>query len=65
MEGRDRAALEGLIDSYLARAPMRPWDPEAFRESGLATFAEQVTTALHGRSGTWPALLPQLRDRAR
>ena len=64
VEGRDRAALEGLIDSYLARAPMRQWDPDAFRESGLAPFAEQVTTALHGRSGTWPALLPQLRDRA-
>lgn len=64
VEGRDRAALEGLIDAYLARAPMRPWDPEAFRESGLAPFAEQVTTALHGQSGAWPALLPQLRDRA-
>lgn len=64
VEGRDRSALEGLIDAYLARAPMRRWDPDAFRESGLAPFAEQVTTALHGRSGTWPALLPRLRDRA-
>jgi len=64
VEGRDRAALEALIDTYLARAPMRPWDPEAFRNSGLAPFAEQVTTALHGESGAWPALLPQLRDRA-
>ena len=64
VQGRDRTALEGLIDAYLARAPMRRWDPEAFRESGLAPFAEQVTTALHGRSGAWPALLPQLRDRA-
>ena len=64
VEGRDRAALEELIDTYLARAPMRAWDPDAFRESGLAPFAEQVTTALHGRSGAWPALLPQLRDRA-
>lgn len=64
VQGRDRAALEGLIDTYLARAPMRRWDPVAFRESGLGPFAEQVTTALHGRSGAWPALLPQLRDRA-
>jgi len=63
-EGRDRAVLEGLIDAYLARAPMRAWDPDGFRESGLAPFAEQVTTALHGRSGAWPALLPRLRDRA-
>ena len=64
VEGRDRIALEGLIDAYLVRAPMRQWDPEAFRESGLAPFAEQVTTALHGQSGSWPALLPQLRNRA-
>lgn len=64
VEGRDRAALEALIDTYLARAPMRPWDPDAFRESGLAPFVGQLATALHGQSGAWPALLPQLRDRA-
>src|SRR4051812_25425418 len=33
LEGTDRAELEALIDAYLARAPGRDWDPEAYRGS--------------------------------
>jgi hypothetical protein len=63
-EGRERAKLEALIDAYLSRAPMRKWDPDAFRASGLAPFAEQVNTALYSQSGNWPAVLPALREKA-
>ena len=41
---------------------MRAWDPEAFQQSGLADFAERVNDALYSESGTWPAVLPGLRE---
>ena len=44
---------------------MRAWDPEAFRASGLAPFAEQVNSALYSQAGSWPAVLPALREKAR
>lgn len=65
VEGPDRAKLAGLIDAYLARAPMRAWDPEAFGRSGLADFAERVNDTLYSESGTWPVVLPSLRAKAR
>lgn len=65
LEGTDRAALEALIDAYLARAPRRAFDREAFRESPARGVAEELSRALGGVSGTWPALLPRLRHRAR
>ena len=65
VEGPERAKLVGLIDAYLAHAPMRAWDPEAFRQSGLADFAERVNDTLYSASGAWPVVLPGLRAKAR
>src|SRR4051794_25202104 len=59
--GRERAELEALIDAYLARAPRRAFDRESFEASPAA----RVVASLAGSSGTWPSLLPRLRDRAR
>jgi hypothetical protein len=59
--GVERAELEALIDGYLARAPRRAFDQAAFEASPAA----RVVASLAGSSGTWPALLPRLRDRAR
>ena len=61
----ERDKLVALIDAYLARAPMREWDPEAFRSSGLATFSEQLNQGFYSEAGAWPAVLPQLREKAK
>jgi hypothetical protein len=65
VEGAERAKLAGLIDVYLEQAPMHPWDPDGFRESGLAGFAERLNESLYSRAGLWPVVLPDLRERAR
>ena len=65
VEADDRAELEALIDAYLARAPRRPFDPEAFETSSARAVAEEIGRSLGGFSGEWPALLPRLRHRAR
>jgi hypothetical protein len=65
LEGADRAELAALIDGYLARAPRRRFDPEAFESSPARAVAEELGRALGGVSGTWPALLPRLRHNAR
>jgi hypothetical protein len=62
--GTDRAELEALIDGYLARAPRRAFDQEAFSRSPARALAGEVGRALGGASGSWPALLPRLRHRA-
>lgn len=61
----DRERLEDLIDSYLASAPGRPWDPAAFAGSEEERLVESLSRALNGVSGTWPVVLPGLRERAR
>src|SRR3954470_240620 len=61
VDGPERDELEALIDAYLARAPRRAFDRAAF----AASPAVGVVASLAGSSGTWPALLPRLRDRAR
>jgi hypothetical protein len=60
VSGLDRDELTALIDGYLARAPRRAFDRAAFE----ASPARGVAASLAGSSGTWPALLPRLRDRA-
>ncbi len=65
VEGDDRGELEALIDAYLARAPRRPFDAEAFEVSGARAVTEEIGRSLGGVSGEWPALLPRLRHRAR
>lgn len=64
VNGSERAALAGLIDAYLERAPRREFDAAAFRESAAARVAESVERSLAGQSGLWPALLPRLRAQA-
>ena len=65
VEAEDRAELEALIDAYLARAPRRAFEPEAFEASGARAVTEEIGRSLGGVSGEWPALLPRLRHRAR
>lgn len=65
VRGADRAELAGLIDAYLERAPRLPVDPGTFQGTAAARVSESVQRSLTGRSGIWPALLPQLRNRAR
>lgn len=64
-EGGGRQELADLIDRYLMTAPRRAWDPVAY-ESSLAKLAvDRVHDSLEGVSGSWPELLPRLRNRAR
>ena len=65
LEGVDRAELELLIDEYLQRSPGRPWDPEAFQGSSAEILADRLTRAFGGEGGSWPVVLPRLRERAR
>jgi hypothetical protein len=63
--GADQAELEARIDDYLAsEAPRRPFDRDDFMRSPARGIAEELGRALGGASGTWPALLPRLRNRA-
>ena len=61
----EREALVEMIDSYLAQASGREWDRKAFEGSPAQALVEPLTRALNGVSGTWPVLLPSLRQRAR
>jgi hypothetical protein len=65
VEGDDRVELAALIDAYLARAPRRGWDPEAFSTSPARDVTDALVRSLSGASGAWPVLLPQLRSRAK
>ncbi len=60
-----RQELASLIDRYLMTAPRRPWDPVAYESSGAKAAVERVYESLEGVSGTWPELLPTLRNKAR
>src|SRR5256885_7635422 len=64
LEGTERAELEALIDGYLARAPRRRWNAEAFQGSAAEAMAESLEKSLDGVAGWWPAVLPGLRERA-
>jgi hypothetical protein len=63
-EEGERAELAALIDAYLARAPGRSWDREAFAGSAAERLSDSVAQSLQGVSGTWPVVLPRLRHRA-
>ncbi len=65
VEGTDRAELAELIDAYLARAPGQAWDEDAYRGSIAERLVESLHESLAGESGSWPTLLPELRNRAR
>ncbi len=65
VEGTDRDELAAMIDGYLARAPRRAWDADAFEASGESPFVHSVARSLGGSAGLWPTLLPRLRSRVR
>src|SRR4051794_12536116 len=60
----EREELSALIDGYLARAPRRRWDADAFRGSSGERVADGLERAIVGASGRWPVELPRLRERA-
>ena len=60
-----RQTLRERIDLYLMDAPRRAWDPAAYEASLAKQSVERVWESLEGVSGSWPQLLPHLRNRAR
>jgi hypothetical protein len=60
-----RQELAERLDTYLMDAPRRRWDPAAYEGSMAQLAVERVSESIDGVSGTWPELLPQLRNRAR
>lgn len=65
VEGDERQQLESLIDQYLMTAPRRTWDADAYERSLAKVAVDRVLESREGVSGSWPELLPRLRDRAR
>lgn len=65
VEGSERQELERLIDLYLMTAPRRAWDADAYERSLAKQAVDRVFESREGQSGTWPELLPRLRNRAR
>lgn len=60
-----RDELAELIDRYLLHAPRRRFDAAAYERSPARDSVERVWESLEGVSGSWPELLPHLRNRAR
>lgn len=60
-----RQTLREQIDLYLMNAPRRAWDPAAYEASLAKQSVERVWESLEGVSGSWPQLLPHLRNRAK
>ena len=60
-----RQTLADRIDHYLMNAPRRAWDPVAYEASVAKQSVDRVWESLEGVSGSWPELLPHLRNRAR
>ena len=61
----ERQELADLIDHHLMTAPRQAWDPDAYETSLAKVAVEQVYESIEGVSGSWPELLPHLRNRAR
>jgi hypothetical protein len=60
-----RQELASRLDNLLMQAPRRRWDPAAYEGSLAQAAVERVYESIEGVSGTWPELLPKLRNRAR
>jgi hypothetical protein len=65
LEGADQRELEALLDAYLAQAPRRRFDAQAFAESPARALVDDLDQSLSGVAGTWPVVLPRLRNAAR
>jgi len=59
-----RAELAALIDTFLTRAPRSAFDEQQAMGSAAERTVEEIQRAITGQSGLWPALLPELRNRA-
>lgn len=64
-EGDERIALAAKLDEYLDNAPPREWDPGAYERSPTRAAVDRYFETVEGTTGTWPELLPELRNRAR
>ena len=64
VQGDLRQELGELIDRYLMTAPRRTWDPVAYESSIAKQAVDRAFDSLEGVSGTWPELLPRLRNAA-
>ncbi len=65
-EGKERAKLAALIDAYLARAPDARVGPRGLPRLGPRALRRAARTcALYSQAGSWPAVLPALREKAR
>jgi hypothetical protein len=65
LEGADQRELEALLDAYLAQAPRRRFDAQAFAASPARALVDDLDQSLSGVAGTWPVVLPRLRNAAR
>jgi hypothetical protein len=65
LEGADQRELEVLLDAYLAQAPRRAFEPAAFAASPARALVDDLEQSLAGRAGSWPVVLPRLRNAAR
>lgn len=65
VDAGQRQELAGRLDRYLMTAPARRWDPEAFEGSLAQIASDRVYESIEGVSGSWPEVLPRLRNQAR
>jgi hypothetical protein len=65
LEGADQRELEALLDAYLAQAPRRRFDAQAFAASPARALVDDLDQSLSGVAGAWPVVLPRLRNAAR
>jgi len=60
----ERRELAALIDGYLSSAPRTPLTQQPSQEPRAEATIEALSRSIGGTAGLWPALLPQLRNRA-
>ncbi|MEZ5157128.1 MAG: hypothetical protein R2718_13585 [Solirubrobacterales bacterium] len=65
VDAGQRQELASRLDRYLMTAPARRWDPEAFEGSLAQIASDRVYESIEGVSGSWPEVLPRLRNQAR
>jgi hypothetical protein len=64
-EASERTELANQLDAYLDTAPLKEWDPGAYARSPTKVAVDRFFESLEGEAGTWPELLPSLRNKAR
>lgn len=65
VEVEERPELADRLDAYLLEAPAPDWDPAAYERSPAKQAVTRAFESIEGVSGSWPELLPSLRNRAR